>query len=106
MQSVLNTYDLFSGLPISKQCVVLSLLAHELTIIMREHYELKNDGLDNPCRVRTLNELQHRITSHLSALLRNDSRRFPDEVIGNIIDDDVDCRNAFRRVLEYVDIVT
>ena len=99
MQTVCENYDLYHELSPDMQCEKLAMLAHELTMLIRNEYELKSSGLINPGRVRTLNEIQHRLTSHLTALLREDSHRYPDEVIVNIIHDDADCAQAFSRLL-------
>ena len=63
-------------------------LAHlmcELTIIARDSYEAGGDGLTNPQRMRQINEVQHRVSEFLWALLRNDSRRYPDDVLVKIV---------------------
>lgn len=60
-------------------------LIHELTVIARDSYEVGQDGLINPQRVRRINEVQHRISDFLCALLRGDSNRYPDDVLVRII---------------------
>ncbi len=58
-------------------------LAHlmcELTIIARDNYEAGGDGLTNPQRMRQINEVQHRVSESLWALLRKDSRRYADDL--------------------------
>lgn len=63
----------------------LAQLMHELTIIARDSYEVGRDGLTNPHRVRLVNEIQHRISAFLLALLRDDPQRYPDESLIRII---------------------
>ena len=63
----------------------LAHLMHELSIIARDSYEVGQDGLTNPQRVRRINEVQHRISAFLCALLRGDPQRYPDDVLLKII---------------------
>jgi hypothetical protein len=63
----------------------LAHLMYELTIIARDSYVAGNDGLTNPQRVRRLNEVQHRVSAFLWALLRNDPQRYPDDTLVRII---------------------
>jgi hypothetical protein len=60
-------------------------LAHELTILGRDTYAVGHDGLTCPSRLRLLNEVQHRILGFLLALVKNDPRRYPDDVLVRII---------------------
>ncbi len=57
----------------------------ELTVIARDSYEAGQAGLNNPQRVRRINEAQHRLSSFLSALLRDDARRYPDDALIKIV---------------------
>jgi hypothetical protein len=63
----------------------LAALMYELTLIARDSYEAGQDGLTNPQRVRHINEVQHRLSAFLWALLRNDTQRFPDDVLVRMI---------------------
>jgi hypothetical protein len=63
----------------------LAHLIHELSIIARDSYEVGQDGLTNPQRVRRINEVQHRVSAFLCALLRGDTQRYPDDVLLKII---------------------
>lgn len=75
----------FRGLSPAAQIETLVRLAHELTILGRDAYEIALPGLRHPHRLRCLNEIQHRITSHVLALLAADPGRYPDEVLVSII---------------------
>ncbi len=75
----------FSSFSPGEQAEFLAGLIHELTIVARDSYEAGGDTLTNPQRVRRVNEVQHRLSDFLWALLRNDSRRFPDGVLVKII---------------------
>jgi hypothetical protein len=95
----------FRNLPPFAQIEVLVRLAHELTIVGRDTYDVSSPGLRQPHRLRCLNEIQHRVTSHVLALLAADPGRYPDEVLASIIleQDDPELRRqvavAFARSL-------
>ncbi len=97
--------DEFRGLPPTSQIETLVRLAYELTIVGRDTYETASLELRHPQRLRSLNELQHRVTSHVLALLAADPGRYPDEVLASIIleQDDPELRRqvaaAFARSL-------
>jgi hypothetical protein len=97
--------DRFRGLPTASQIEALVRLAHELTIVGRDTYEVSSLGLRHPHRLRCLNEIQHRVVSHVLALLTADPGRYPDEVLASIIleQDDPELRQqiaeAFARSL-------
>jgi hypothetical protein len=63
----------------------LAHLIHELTIIARDSYEVGQDGVTNPQRLRRINEVQHRISDFLCALLHNNPHRYPDDVLMRIV---------------------
>jgi len=75
----------FSSCSTTEKLEFLAGLSFELTVVARLSYEVGGEGLTEPHRVRQINEVQHRITSFLSALLRDDTRRYPDDVLMNII---------------------
>jgi|SRR6516162_3472554 hypothetical protein len=95
----------FRSLPPASQIESLVRLAYELTIVGRDTYEPASLGLQHPNRLRSLNEIQHRVTSHVLALYAADSGRYPDEVLASIIleQDDPELRRqvaaAFARSL-------
>ena len=64
---------------------ILANLIHALTIIARDTYEIGRDGLTDPQRMRRINEVQHRISDFLCALLSNNPHRYPDDVLVRII---------------------
>jgi hypothetical protein len=83
----------------------LAHLMHELSIIARDSYEVGQDGLTNPQRVRRINEVQHQVSAFLCALLRGDPQRYPDDVLLKIIlehpDDNIlerQLNDAFARL--------
>jgi hypothetical protein len=95
----------FRSLPPASQIEALVRLAHELTIVGRDAYDPSSAGLQYPQRLRSLNEIQHRVTSHARALLAADPGRYPDDVLASLIleQDDPELRRqvaaAFARSL-------
>ena len=79
--------EIFSDLPTNEKADFLAQMAWELTVAARETYEVGTDNLTNPKLMRSINEIQHRLLSQLSAILRNDVNRFPDEVFWQIMFD-------------------
>lgn len=79
--------EIFSDLPTNEKADFLARLAWELTVAARETYEVGTDNLTNPKLMHSINETQHRLLSQLSAILRNDANRFPDEVFWQIMFD-------------------
>ncbi len=75
----------FSSYSRAEQKEFLAHLMYELTVIARDNYEAGQDGLTDPRRVRRVNEVQHRVSAFLWALLRNDPQRYPDDVLIKII---------------------
>ncbi|MGB7924415.1 MAG: hypothetical protein WCF57_14330 [Pyrinomonadaceae bacterium] len=75
----------FSSYSIEEQEEFLAHLIYEMSIIARDSYEVGQDGLTNPQRVRRINEVQHRASAFLCALLRGDTQRYPDDVMVKII---------------------
>jgi hypothetical protein len=95
----------FRSLPSAAQVQALTRLAFELTIVARDAYEPSSLELRRPRWLRSLNEVQHTVTSHVLALLAASPDRYPDEVLVSIIleQDDPELRRqiaaAFTRSL-------
>ncbi len=77
--------SIFSSYSLGEKAEFLAGLMYELTIVARDSYEAGGTGLTNPERVRRVNEVQHRLSAFLWAVLRNDPRRYPDDVLVKII---------------------
>ena len=75
----------FSSYSAAEKKEFIAQLIYELTIVARDSYEVGQDGLTNPSRVRRINEVQHRLSAFLGKLLREDARRYPDETIVRIV---------------------
>jgi hypothetical protein len=95
----------FSSYSAEEKKEFLAQLAYELTVVARGCYEVGGEGLIEPQRLRRVNEVQHRINAFLWALLRDDPRRYPDDVLIRIVleqpDDEVlgrELRETFARM--------
>jgi hypothetical protein len=86
MKSPIDAKQRFRSLDAASQARVLARIAQMLTVEARESYEVGTDGVTDPVALRRSNEVMHRITSQISALLEGDEKRFPDDVILRIID--------------------
>jgi hypothetical protein len=76
---------IFSAYSFDEKKEFLAQLMYELTIVARFSYEEDGEGLTNPQRVRRVNEVQHRLSAFLGKLLREDTRRYPDELIVRMV---------------------
>jgi hypothetical protein len=71
----------FTALSPEDKASFLARLVHELTMVARDTYEAGTENLTCPARMRAVNEIQHRLTAYLAALLGGDSRRYPDDIL-------------------------
>ncbi len=77
---------IFSSYSPDEKKLFLAQLMYALTIIARaETYEAGGEGLTDAPRARRINEIQHTVSASLWALLRNDPKRYPDDVLMKII---------------------
>ena len=77
--------SVFSSYSLAEKEEFLSHLIYELTVLMRDSYEVGGEGLTNPRRARLINEIQHRVSALLWASLRRDSQPFPDEFLVRLV---------------------
>jgi hypothetical protein len=75
----------FSSYSAEEKKEFLAQLSYELTVVARGCYEVGTEGLAEPQRLRRVNEVQHRVSAFLWALLRDDPRRYPDDVLLRIV---------------------
>ncbi len=68
----------FSGLSTEQQIRVLAAFGHNLTVAARDTYEVGAAGVENPERLRDINEIQHRLWAHIASLATSGARRYPD----------------------------
>lgn len=69
----------------SKQIRVLADFGFNLTIVGRDTYVAGELGVRDPERLRSINEVQHRVLAHLLELATEDDKRYPDEVLFSIV---------------------
>jgi hypothetical protein len=75
----------FSSQSVEEKMEFLTALAHEITILTRDSYEVGTVGLTRPARVRALNEVQHRVLGFLLALVKDSPARYPDDALVEMI---------------------
>ncbi len=86
--------DKYSAMTKRETLVFLARLAAELTVCARDTYVPGTEQVAKPERLRSFNELQHRVTGHLRDLLNGNRDRYPDEVICGVILEGVKELNA------------
>jgi hypothetical protein len=74
----------FQQLSADKQIRVLAAFGHNLTIAARDTYEFQAPGVRAPERLRSINEIQHRVLAHILALITQNACRYPDETLLSI----------------------
>jgi len=104
-----NLAAAYRGLPDVSQVEALLRLGHELTGIAREEYGPPH-AVPRPERLCQLNELQHRVSRQVLALLNTGQERCPDEILTAAIlnQDDAHLKrqvgDAFARSLTSVTV--
>jgi len=95
----------FSSLTQTQQIVFLASYAHCLTMAARDTYVPGEDTVADPCRLRRMNEIQHRVTAHLLHLLNDNPERYPDDGLMSIIldDNDPELMWAFKQALKTIE---
>jgi hypothetical protein len=88
----------------------LSRLGWELTMVGRDAYAPQTEELTHPARLRAINEIQHRIFSHLYSMSSHDTQRYPDDVLVAILLEESPDRvlkgqvqAAFDRAAEFIE---
>ena len=67
------------------RALFLAILAHELTVGGREAYQVGTEFLDKPGLLRSVNEIQHRVTACLRGELRDAGKMDFVEALGRIV---------------------
>ena len=75
----------FSSYSAEEKREFLAQLMYELTVVARGCYEVGTERLTEPERMRRINEVQHRVGAFLWAMLRNDPKRYPDDILVRIV---------------------
>jgi hypothetical protein len=65
----------------------LARLAHELTVVGRNSYQVKTEELDQPRQLRETNEILHRVTACLrDALMGSESSEFVESIGARVLE--------------------
>lgn len=89
----------YSRLEPNKQLRVLAGFARALTVVARGTYVPLTEDIADPRRLRVLNEIQHRVTAQMDALIRESAERFPDDAIFEICTyDDPELLATFEKI--------
>jgi hypothetical protein len=102
IQHAINTFRRYSS---QEKTDFLLRLAHEMTILARDTYEVGDVGLTNPSRLRRINEVQHRVLSSVIALRNDDPKRYPDDVLVKLIlvhADDIGLQRQLQEVFSHL----
>jgi hypothetical protein len=99
--------DTFSNYSPQEQIDFLVHFAHTLTILARDTYEAGEEGLTQPARLRSMNEVQHRIMGFLLALMKQEGKRYPDNVFVRLLlehPDDVVLQQQLQEAFSHLAI--
>jgi len=94
-----DALDTFRNFSPQEKLYFLIRLAHMLTILARDTYEVGGEGVTEASRLRLINEVQHRVTDFLRALVQHDPQRYPDDVLMRIVlehPDDLDLQQQIQ----------
>lgn len=104
--------EIFSNLTADEQKSFLAYLSHYLTVAARDAYEPETENITNQPKMRWINEVQHRISYHLLALLENNSERYPDDILIRMILEhsgsknfEAEIKRAFEQVAKKFTVV-
>lgn len=75
----------YKSLTRNVQIELLSRVAHALTIEGRGTYVTGTEDVADGRRLRSFNELLHRITGQLASMIEENPRRYPDDVFAEIL---------------------
>ncbi len=79
----------FVALPPADQVLWLSRLIHALTIAARDTYETGTEEIAHPTRLRSYNELIHRVAGFQRDVILDSQDRFPAEIFTEMLKDSV-----------------
>ncbi len=75
-------------------------LAHALTILARDTYEVGGEGLTQPSRLRRITEVQHRVLGDIIALMKQGAKRYPDDVLVRLLLEHPEDRDLQQQLQE------
>jgi hypothetical protein len=99
--------DTFSNYSPQEQIDFLVHFAHTLTILARDTYEVGEEGLTQPARLRRMNEVQHRIMGFLLALMKQEGKRYPDNIFVRLLlehPDDVVLQQQLQETFSHLTV--
>src|SRR6266496_1888694 len=91
--------EAFAKLTQEERIHFLISLAHELTIVGRDTYSPGANDLKVPARLRTINEIQHRILAWVLSTMADDSARYPKDVLFRFVLEHPQDMDLQRQVL-------
>jgi hypothetical protein len=103
--NVHQAIETFGKYSLQEKIDVFVYFAHALTILARDTYAVGEDGLTHPSRLRTMNEIQHRVMSFLIALRKDEAPRYPDDVLVRIIlehPEDVELQRQLQDAFDHL----
>ena len=103
--NVHQAIETFGKYSLQEKIDFLVYFAHTLTILARDTYAVGEDGLTHPSRLRIINEVQHRVTSFLIALRKDEAQRYPDDVLVRIMlehPEDVELQRQLQEAFDHL----
>jgi hypothetical protein len=103
--NVHQAIETFGKYSLQEKIDFLLSFAHMLTMLARDTYAVGEDGLTHPSRLRIINEVQHRVTSFLIALRKDEAHRYPDDVLMRIMlehPEDVELQRQLQEAFDHL----
>ena len=98
--TVQQAIEVFHNYSPQEKIAFLIHLAHALTILARDTYEVGGEGLTEPSRLRRITEVQHRVLGCLIALMKQEAKRYPDDVLVRLLLEHPEDRDLQRQLQE------
>lgn len=90
----------YQALGRAEQIRFLVFLSAQLTVHARGTYEAGSERLEDPARLREINEFQHRLSFHLLHLMWDQVSRYPDAVFAEIVWDFAQATGAEKLLVQ------
>ncbi|MBM3224871.1 MAG: hypothetical protein FJZ47_13850 [Candidatus Tectomicrobia bacterium] len=100
MMNVQQAIEKFRTFSPQEKMDMLVHLAHALTILARDTYIVTGEGVAEPARLRRITEVQHRLLGALIALMKQETTRYPDEVLVRLVLEHSDDQGLQDQLLE------
>lgn len=98
--TVHQAIEIFRNYSLQEKIDFLVHLAHALTILARDTYEVRGEGLTQPSRLRRITEVQHRVLGGLIALMKQEEKRYPDDVLVQLLLEHPEDRDLQQQLQE------